>query len=154
MHTLNLWMREDGVEVDCFILTKDAAFNPNTFDECGGRVDFQAECFTGQAPGTGNAANHTWSQISDAAAGGGLALQAAPNSGVNTGDVTNGPRRDFAINFANAGTYYVWVRSSGATGANDHCTSVLTAPCAPAARWVWAVSAAGPGATPWATAPG
>ena len=116
VHTLNLWMREDGVEVDSFILTKDAAFNPNTFDEFGGRVDFQAESFTGQAAGSGNAASHTWSQISDAAAGGGLALHAGPNSGVNTGEVTNGPRRDFAINFANTGTYYVWVRSSGGYG--------------------------------------
>ena len=123
VHTFNLWMREDGVKVDQFILTKDANFVPTGGGGGGGgggaRVDLQAEAFTGQGAGSGAAAGHTWSQFSDAAAGGGLAVEATPNSGVNTGDGTIGPRLDYAINFTETGTYYVWVRSSGANGADD-----------------------------------
>ena len=124
IHTFNLWMREDGTRVDQFTLSNNPDFVPGGgggggFTESGGRVDFQAEAFTGQTSGSGNASGHTWSQVSDAAAGGGLALLASPNTGVSTGDGTNGPRRDYAINFTNTGTYYVWVRLNGASGTDD-----------------------------------
>ncbi len=124
VHTLNMWMREDGVNVDQFILTKDANFHPDAgggdvFQETGGRVDFEAEDFTGQAAGTGNASGSNWSQFSDGAAGGGAGLIAGPNTGVVTGDATNGPRRDYAINFTNTGVYYVWVRIKGDNNLDD-----------------------------------
>lgn len=119
-HTLNLWMREDGVEVDRFILTRDPAFNPaNTFREFDGRVDIEAERSTTQAAGTGNAAGHTWSLISDGGASSGFGLQATPNTGLNVGTALNGPRRDYAIQFTTSGTYYGWVRMSGANGSDD-----------------------------------
>ena len=37
-------------------------------------------------------------RVSDTAAFGGAALVSAPNTGVNTGEGLNGPRRDYAIN--------------------------------------------------------
>lgn len=120
LHTLNLWMREDGVEVDRFILTRDPAFNPaNIFQESGGRVDMEAERSTSQAAGTGNAAGHTWSLISDGGASSGFGLQATPNTGLNVGTGLNGPRRDYRIRFTTSGTYYGWVRMAGANGSDD-----------------------------------
>lgn len=108
--------------LDNFIVTSGGGGGgggDDVFQEFGGRVDIEAEAFTGQAPGTGNTANHTWTQISDAAARGGQALQATPNSGVNKGDSISGPRRDYAINFTTTGTYHVWVRIAGASGSDD-----------------------------------
>jgi hypothetical protein len=84
-----------------------------TINETGGQVSFEAEGSTGSASGSGAASGHTWNQFSDTNAFGGSALRSAPNTGVNTGEGLNGPRRDYAINFSTTGTYYVWVRLKG-----------------------------------------
>lgn len=160
VHSLNLWMREDGTRLDRFILTRDASFNPGGsggFNETGGRVEFQAEAFTGSAAGTGSAWGHNWTQVSDGAAGGGAALVANPNVNLNVGDAVNGPRRDYLINFTTTGTYYVWVRMNAANGNDDSLHvglnssavsvggGVSLAGSQRGAGWVW--TNAGPGGT-------
>ena len=117
VHTFNLWMREDGSRVDQVILTRDFSFVPGG----GGPayVEVQAEAFTGQQSGSGSASASTWSLINDASAGGSKALVANPDTGVNMGDATSGPRRDYAINLDSSGTWYVWVRMKGADGTDD-----------------------------------
>ncbi len=90
------------------------------FVESGGLVVMEAESFTSMAPGSGAAANHTWSVVSDVPdSGAGLAVEATPNVNVNVMDATNGPRLDYQIQFQNPGTYYVWVRMLGLNGADD-----------------------------------
>ena len=89
------------------------------YQEMGGRVDIEAETSTGEAAGTGAAAGSAWTAFIDVSAGGGSGVAALPNSGLNVGDSTIGARRDYAINFSTPGTYYLWVRMSGANGNDD-----------------------------------
>jgi hypothetical protein len=44
---------------------------------------------------------------------------ATPNANISTGDTLIGPRRDYRVQFTNAGTYYVWVRLLGVNGSDD-----------------------------------
>lgn len=49
-------------------------------------------------------------------------MEALPNNGLNIGDpniLALAPRLDYLVNFPTAGTYYVWVRASGPSGADD-----------------------------------
>ncbi|MEM6804196.1 MAG: PKD domain-containing protein, partial [Bacteroidota bacterium] len=89
------------------------------FTEVNGEVSIEAEDFSAQIPGTGNAANTDWTVISEANASGALAVEAGPNTGLWTGLNLNGARLDYDINFTETGTYFVYVRSQGATGNDD-----------------------------------
>ena len=56
---------------------------------------------------------HDWRVVRDAGAVGGRALQAVPD--INKAfSPKAGPRADYRVTFPAAGTYYVWVRGSGA----------------------------------------
>ena len=53
------------------------------------------------------------------------AMYSSPNSGVNLGTPAlgtapaGGPRMDYAVNFTNTGTFYVWMRGIGDNGSDD-----------------------------------
>jgi hypothetical protein len=65
-------------------------------------------------------ASHSWQQVNDSTASGGQAMEATPNNGasINTGYSTGSPELAYQVNFTTTGTYYVWVRGSGAETAD------------------------------------
>ena len=83
------------------------------FQESGGLVSIEAENFSQSFDGFGIATGWTWSEVSDADAAGGTALEAGPNLGLNTLDETYGPRLSYQIEFTNTGTYRVFLRTLG-----------------------------------------
>ncbi len=130
IHTLNLWMREDGVAVDQIALTRNSAFIPSLqaastsahsellpLVESDGLIAVEAQNYSRSVMGGGAAPDHRWTQIPDSAASSGTAMRAAPDSNVDAYDagegISGGPRLDYEIDFTNAGTYYVWVRMKG-----------------------------------------
>jgi hypothetical protein len=123
IHTVNLWMREDGTEVDQVLLTTDPDYTPGEesgdFTETDGRVAIESEQFSDKTTGSGDASDSEWISFSDSEAGSGTALEAVPNEDVNVGDSTDGPRLDYEVEFNNTGTYYVWVRMRGPGGHDD-----------------------------------
>ncbi|MFK7920565.1 MAG: PKD domain-containing protein [Bacteroidia bacterium] len=92
---------------------------PLCFDEVNGELVMEAENYSAIIPGTGNAAGHTWQTYTEASASGSAAVIATPNTGASAGLNLTGPRLDYEINFATAGTYRVFVRSAGASNADD-----------------------------------
>lgn len=84
-------------------------------------VVIEAENFTA----TTAIGEHQWQLVSRSDASATAAMQAIPNMGVNTGesDPNAGPRLDYLINFAEPGTYYVWVLGS-ADGSDDDSVNV------------------------------
>jgi RHS repeat-associated protein len=87
--------------------------------EQGGSVAIEAENYTGRVSGTGNAAGHIWQEVN--VTGGYLgsgAMQALPNTGVNTNLQINGPALTYRIYFQTPGTYYVYLRGYGG-GSDD-----------------------------------
>ncbi|MEO1619066.1 MAG: Ig-like domain-containing protein, partial [Planctomycetota bacterium] len=84
-----------------------------------GRLVFEAEEFSGAASGTGSASGHDWSSVSEPAASGGGYLTSLPNDGTNTGDSTNGPRRDYSVTVDAPGTFYVWARTRTSSSQDD-----------------------------------
>jgi len=92
---------------------------PGAFLESGGLVVMEAEDSTAATAGSGAAAGSTFTLAQASGQSGSGVLQATPNAGVNTRDQLIGPRRDYAVRFGSAGTYYVWVRLAGATTDDD-----------------------------------
>ena len=64
-------------------------------------------------------AGPSWTVIDDANAIGGKAVAATPNSGFNSGDQLTGQRLDYKVEFAEAGTHYVWLRLAGSSYTDD-----------------------------------
>jgi hypothetical protein len=135
VHTLNVWMREDGFVLDKLVLTVRSGYTPTgegpaespRVDSSGvpyqqysgtdGIISIEAENFDAIAsPGS-----HDWVEVFPAGYSGSDALQALPNmqTNNNTGYVTNSPRLDFLVNFVKTGTHYVWIRGLGANGNDD-----------------------------------
>ena len=91
-----------------------AAFQP----DATGLVTFEAENYDAKAAANGQ----DWTPFNGLPGASGVGgLEAGPNTGVkyDTNYVGNSPRLDYKVNFAQPGTYYVWVRGSGPTGADD-----------------------------------
>ena len=96
--------------------------------------------------------NREWDEISDNDASGNAALD-APGGGRNAGDTENGERLDYYAEFANSGTYYVFVRMECQNWASDSVhvgldgtpqsygdvglTSNDGADCNDASGWTW-----------------
>ncbi len=80
-----------------------------------GQVVVEAEHPADVAPGTAQ----DWTTIDDALASGTTALVSGPNTGVDTGDATTGPRVDYTLELDTPGDYYVWVRMQGAGSGDD-----------------------------------
>ncbi len=80
-------------------------------------ISIEAESFSARSAAGG----HDWKSVSVSGATGNGALQAMPNAGINrdVGYVSNSPQLDYTVNFAEAGTYYVWIRGRGASGSDD-----------------------------------
>lgn len=95
------------------------ATSGGAFAEAGGQVVIESENFTGSAAGTGTAGSAWNPTTGKTGYSGARALQALPNSSVNTSDATIGPRLDYAVNFTTTGTYYIWVRMLGPNGSDD-----------------------------------
>jgi hypothetical protein len=119
-HTVNLWMREDGTQIDQILLSTDKQFDPSDcFDENDGKVIIEAEQYHFQAAGSGSASGAEWSLFSDSSSSAGTALEAVPNEGLNVGDSTDGPQLIYKVDFHTTGTYYVWIRMNGSTKYDD-----------------------------------
>ncbi|MBN1605039.1 MAG: hypothetical protein JW940_00315, partial [Polyangiaceae bacterium] len=89
------------------------------FAESGGLVAFEAEHFNAKTA----MGDHDWTLFANSAASGGQTLLASPNNGTEYLRLyaARSPRLDFEVHFTLAGTYYVWVRGSGASSGDDSC---------------------------------
>jgi len=88
-----------------------AVIDNTMFVESGEQVVMEAEKYTSETAGTGTASGSDW-QSTTGLSGyqGSSAMQALPDSGVNTSLSTNGPALNYKINFTNTGLYYVYIR--------------------------------------------
>jgi hypothetical protein len=109
-----------NAQIDEMAAGLDAAGEPLSYAESSGMASMEAEDFTSASAGTQSAAGASWSRTTAASGySGAAAMLAAPNANVRTGDSTIGPRLDYAISFAQTGTYYVWVRMRGTSYLDD-----------------------------------
>ena len=89
-----------------------------------GIVSIDTEHFHGAVSQGG----HLWNPVtSPGGYSGNGAMVANPNNGVNvnTGYTTGSPRLDYRARFVKTGTHYLWIRGSGASGADDSCHAGL-----------------------------
>jgi hypothetical protein len=87
------------------------------FQESGGQVVIEAEHPHLNTPRS----NHTWTQVANASASGGQLMRVDPNnnSNINANFVGTSPELRYDVTFQTTGTYYVWLRGSGATQDDD-----------------------------------
>ncbi len=87
------------------------------FFEANGLVSIEAEHYAANTARGG----HTWVEVLPGGSSGSGAMTASPNIETNndTGYLTSSPRLDYEVYFAQAGTYYVWIRGMGATSRDD-----------------------------------
>jgi predicted nucleic acid-binding Zn-ribbon protein len=159
IHTINVWMREDGMMIDKIILTPSEDFDPNkekvedasapdtnsenvSDDTATGSenvsdtdtpaaenlISIEAEAF--KAPeGQEMVDGHYWKFMEEPsndpteAPSGDGAMQALPNdpdhhTNNNKNYTTKSPRLDYKVDFAQSGTYYIWVRGKAAMDEN------------------------------------
>ncbi len=98
---------------------------PGAYQQDGGAnniVSIEANNFDQNVP----QGFHAWTQISDANATLGQAMQTSPNVGTlnDFGFVSNSPRLDFDVNFVRTGTHYIWIRGSAPQPDSDSNDSV------------------------------
>lgn len=110
---------DDGAQTEVRSTFSVVDVSNGVYRETGGQVVLEAEKPTGGASGSGSAASSAWRRIDTLGGSSGAAMRAEPDAGVNVGDTTDGPRLDYAIDFATAGTWYVWVRLLGPAGSSD-----------------------------------
>ncbi len=89
------------------------------FVETAGLLSIEAENFDALKAGTGNASSVTLEPYSDTKASNGKGLRSTSNTGINTGNNTNGPRADYNVYFNTPGTYNIWLRVIGPTPQDD-----------------------------------
>ena len=146
VHTVSIWMREDGMILDKLVLTTDPAFIPTGTGPAESPRDstppppppplvFQqdtspnalvamtAESFNNALARSGRA----WQPVSVPNSVGSSAMQALPNTGllINTSITTTSPQLDFTVNFLRSGTHYLWLRGLAANGNDDTCHAGL-----------------------------
>ncbi|MEK7327430.1 MAG: hypothetical protein AAB217_19470, partial [Chloroflexota bacterium] len=93
---------------------------PIYFVEQSGSVVVEAENYTGTVAGYSSAAGSSWQSVTNPTGYVGAgAMQALPNSGVNTWLEDNGPALTYQINFQTAGTYYVYLRGYAPANTDD-----------------------------------
>jgi glycosyl hydrolase family 115 len=127
------WMSIDGKTLylvfsgnDAFSVRK-ATLNVAPFKQSSavdGIVSIDTEHFHGAVSQGG----HLWDPVtSPGGYSGNGAMVANPNNGANvdTGYTTGSPRLDYQARFAKTGTHYLWIRGSGAAGADDSCHAGL-----------------------------
>ncbi len=105
------------------------------FVESGGLVVMEAENCTSQSAGTGSAEGLGWTATTDLPDYTGEAAMHTTGFNKNLGDTLDGPRMDYAIDFSQGGTYYVWVRMLGSSGSRDSLHVGLDGVAATLGRW-------------------
>ncbi|MCB0083086.1 MAG: hypothetical protein KDE47_19230, partial [Caldilineaceae bacterium] len=84
--------------------------------EQNGQLVIEAEEYAARLSGSGSASNHQWQPVTNYAGyAAAAAMQALPNSDVNTRLDVNGAQLQYAIEFQHAGLYYVAVRAHAPT---------------------------------------
>lgn len=119
LHTLNVFMREDGTVVDKIIITDDVNYTPSgtdaaetplAFQQVNGLVSMEAENYYAKT----DAGGKSWTAYNSISGYSGAgAMQAGPDTGSATAPGA-GPSMDYLVNFSQTGTHYVWVRGLGA----------------------------------------
>lgn len=88
-----------------------------------GLVVIEAEAFDARVDRGGSA----WSPVNSASYSGGVAMQAAPNTGrnVNTSIASTSPSLSFNVSFNRTGTHYLWIRGAGSSLNDDSVHAAL-----------------------------
>jgi hypothetical protein len=131
VHTLTIWMREDGAVVDKVVVNTSTtdptgagpaesaragnqAFQP----DANGDFVMEAEHFDATTDST-----DTWTLVTDSAASGGASdntLQSLPNDGTAYASLDlAASHADYAIDVPASANYYVLIRDYGATSSDD-----------------------------------
>lgn len=108
-HTLNLWMRKDGLSVDTIVVTTNPNYVPDDFAQSRtGLITIEAEKYHNKVAQGG----YDWSVFSDRRSSGKAAVIAVPgvDETVDTDYSTGSARLDFNVNFAKTGIHYIWIR--------------------------------------------
>ncbi len=147
LHTIGIYMREDGLRVDRLLLTTASTAptgtgppesplgppgsptptptptvaptpGPNTYVEQGGRVVMEAETYASAIARSGD----SWLLRSDRAgfvAAGFMSSEPDNGSVIDAGFATTSPELQYRVNFTTPGTYHVWLRGYSTNLAND-----------------------------------
>jgi hypothetical protein len=131
VHTINVWMREDGLRVDRLLLTTSSTTRPSgngpaesprsggtpppppppaAYIEQGGMVVMEAE----RADAVISRGGKSWTPVPDRAGyTGSGAMFNNPDTGVqiDSGYATTSPEMQYRVQFTTTGTYYVWLRA-------------------------------------------
>src|ERR1035437_6808221 len=92
------------------------------FTEAGGVIVIEAESYSNIIARVTNGTNFQWVANNAVTGFSGTGyMEALPNVGtnLNTTWLTNSPELDYAVNFANAQTHYVWIRGYAVTNTDD-----------------------------------
>jgi hypothetical protein len=84
----------------------------------GDQAVMEAESFDAKSA---NGSSDNWTLTSDGAASGGQRMDLLNNDGsmFTSNMATTSPKLGYNVNFTSAGTFYVWIRGSGANGNDD-----------------------------------
>jgi len=137
IHTLNVWCREDGARLDQIAVANAGAWQPGQLlalpaqqrvgvvkqPVSGGVIAIEAEAASQRLPGfSWTSESRLWSPVAMANAVG-SALQVGPDTGgyyaASAGDLSRAPAATWIVDFAQAGTYDIWLRATGPDGAGD-----------------------------------
>jgi hypothetical protein len=132
LHTLNVWMREDGFILDRIIVTRSGLFTPaadgDSFQDQGreGLLVLEAEGYRTNTAGSGAGSGASWiltTEYPDYSGSG--AMRASPNSGLDLGtNIGSSPRLDFRVEILKTGTHYLWLRARRAVNDGDDTVNV------------------------------
>jgi len=135
VHTLNVYMHQDGLSLDRLILTTDSSWSPAGIGPPeSARGVFRQGHLAGEALVSIEAEHfhysqkvggHSWAPDYQAGFSGGAAMRGLPDCGTGYAP-TSGPRLGYNVNFNDTGTYYIWVRGY-ATGTGDDSIYVAVA---------------------------
>jgi glucose/arabinose dehydrogenase/mono/diheme cytochrome c family protein len=101
-----------------FVVTAlDRPLKGQTVTENGGVIVLEAENFNSNLSPR---SSHQWEVRNTTAGFSGTGyMEATPNNGANIAADSNSPELQYPVNFATAGTRYVWIRGYGISGSDD-----------------------------------
>ena len=108
VHTVNVWMREDGLVVDKLILARERDYFPAS------TVEFEAEAYAQNVPSS----THAWIEDEREGASGVGSMVTTPDAGRLKPGIDDSPMLGYPVSFPEAGIYHVWVRGLGDTDAS------------------------------------
>ena len=89
--------------------------------EGGDPITLEAENYTNKSSGTGAFAGANWQSFNDSQASNGQYMSVPNNNEQNAQSSLDGPHMDYAINLAQSGSHYLWLRFLGPTPGDDSC---------------------------------